>query len=81
NHFVWEFMPDFHMLNVNPSLGFLHHYRICEFGGDSCTVNSPSVIDKTLHAFADRLIGAYARAMAVVHPANYSRFVSSSTKW
>lgn len=28
NHFVWEFMPDFHMLNVNPSAGFLHHYRV-----------------------------------------------------
>ncbi|XP_022672841.1 uncharacterized protein LOC111255297 isoform X2 [Varroa destructor] len=74
NHFVWEFMPNFHMFNVNPNAGFLHHYRICEFGGDSCTINSSSVVDKTLHAYADRLVDAYARAMSVVHPANYSRY-------
>ena len=32
NHFVWEFHSG-KTLNVPPSYGFLHHYRVCEFGG------------------------------------------------
>ena len=32
NHFVWEFHHG-RTLNVPTNIGFLHHYRICEFGG------------------------------------------------
>ena len=32
NHFIWEFKQG-KTLNVPPSYGFLHHYRVCEFGG------------------------------------------------
>ena len=34
NHFIWEFKRG-KTLNVPPSYGFLHHYRVCEFGGES----------------------------------------------
>jgi hypothetical protein len=34
NHFIWE-MQRGTTLNVPVSTGFLHHYRICEFGGTS----------------------------------------------
>ena len=33
NHFIWEFQRG-KTLNVPPSYGFLHHYRLCEFGGE-----------------------------------------------
>jgi len=43
NHFIWEFHHG-KTLNVPPSLAFLHHYRVCEFGGDDC-VHNPHVED------------------------------------
>jgi len=38
NHFIWEFKHG-KTFNVPPSFGFLHHYRVCEFGGDDCVKN------------------------------------------
>jgi len=38
NHFIWEFHRG-KTLNVPASYGFLHHYRVCEFGGDDCVKN------------------------------------------
>ena len=49
NHFIWDFQEGF-SLNVPTSVGFLHHYRVCEFGGDDC-VQTESVVDRTV---ADR---------------------------
>jgi len=43
NHFVWEFHHG-KTLNVQPEMGLLHHYRVCEFGGDDC-VHNESVED------------------------------------
>lgn len=43
NHFIWEFHRG-KTLNVPPSFGLLHHYRVCEFGGDDC-VNNEHVED------------------------------------
>ena len=34
NHFIWEFHRG-SSLNVPTKFGFLHHYRVCEFGGDN----------------------------------------------
>lgn len=45
NHFVWEFVAGKSMVNVAPKFAFLHHYRICEFGGDDC-VRQGSVVDR-----------------------------------
>ncbi|XP_023321421.1 uncharacterized protein LOC111696112 [Eurytemora carolleeae] len=39
NHFVWEFKHG-RTLNVPTSTGFLHHYRVCEFGGNDCIKNA-----------------------------------------
>ncbi|KAI1303587.1 hypothetical protein HDE_02157 [Halotydeus destructor] len=44
NHFVWEFVAGRSMVNVAPRFGYLHHYRICEFGGDEC-INTESLVD------------------------------------
>lgn len=41
-------------LSVPPHLGSLHHYRVCEFGGDQCT-KSPYVADKSSHIFGQQL--------------------------
>ena len=35
NHFIWEFGRGSN-LNVPTKYGYLHHYRVCEFGGDDC---------------------------------------------
>lgn len=40
--------------SVPPHMGTLHHYRVCEFGGDQCT-KSPSIIDKSAHIFGQKL--------------------------
>ncbi|ODM97098.1 hypothetical protein Ocin01_09579 [Orchesella cincta] len=54
NHFVWEMATGYFTLSVPPHLGTLHHYRVCEFGGDQCT-KSPSIIDKSAHIFGQKL--------------------------
>ncbi|XP_055546069.1 uncharacterized protein LOC129730620 isoform X2 [Wyeomyia smithii] len=55
NHFVWEFCPGRGSLNVPTDAAILHHYRVCEFGGDDC-IKSPSVVDRTAHRYSKRLV-------------------------
>ncbi|XP_054284121.1 uncharacterized protein LOC129001015 [Macrosteles quadrilineatus] len=57
NHFVWEFIPGHGTVNVPGDAAIMHHYRVCEFGGDDC-VRSASVVDRTLCRYRDRLIRA-----------------------
>lgn len=57
NHFVWEFIPGHGTLNVPSDAAILHHYRICEFGGDDC-IKTASVVDTTAFKYKDRLISA-----------------------
>lgn len=54
NHFVWEFLPGHGTLNVPPDAAILHHYRVCEFGGDDC-VKTPSTVDTTAFRYKERL--------------------------
>ncbi len=54
NHFVWEMAVGYYTLSVPPHLGSLHHYRVCEFGGDQCT-KSPHVVDKSSHNFGQHV--------------------------
>lgn len=54
NHFVWEFMPGKGHLNVAASVAFLHHYRVCEFGGEDC-IKAANVQDRTAHKYATEL--------------------------
>ena len=53
NHFIWEFFKG-SSLNVPTKLGYLHHYRICEFGGDDC-VKAENHVDRTMFSFQDEL--------------------------
>eukprot|EP00095_Tigriopus_kingsejongensis_P002619 snap_masked-scaffold1459_size40432-processed-gene-0.3 protein:Tk02619 transcript:snap_masked-scaffold1459_size40432-processed-gene-0.3-mRNA-1 annotation:"PREDICTED: uncharacterized protein LOC656883" len=46
NHFIWEFMDGYNV-NVPVHVGFLHHYRVCEFGGNDC-IHTDSKVDKTI---------------------------------
>lgn len=55
NHFVWEFAPGRTMVNVGPDLGFLHHYRVCEFGGTDC-INTTSIVDRTVYLWKSTLL-------------------------
>ena len=55
NHFVWEFLPTKFMVNIDPKLGILHHYRVCEFGGDDC-IKANSVIERRAHFWKEKLI-------------------------
>ncbi|XP_076366151.1 uncharacterized protein LOC143255023 [Tachypleus tridentatus] len=57
NHFVWEFLPGRAMVNIPSDIGFLHHYRICEFGGNDC-VNTTSVVDRRIYRWKDQLVQA-----------------------
>ncbi|XP_045478105.1 beta-1,4-galactosyltransferase galt-1 [Harmonia axyridis] len=56
NHFVWEFLPGHGTLNVPPDAAILHHYRVCEFGGNDC-IKTPSTVDTTAFRYRDRLVG------------------------
>lgn len=55
NHFIWEFIPGHGTLNVPSQSAILHHYRICEFGGNDC-IKTPSTIDLTAYRYKDDLI-------------------------
>lgn len=55
NHFIWEFVPGHGTLNVPPDAAILHHYRVCEFGGNDC-IKTASVIDQTAYRYKDRLV-------------------------
>ena len=37
------------------NVGFLHHYRVCEFGGDDC-VHAPNQVDGTVHKYRHILL-------------------------
>ncbi|XP_065352816.1 uncharacterized protein LOC135947800 [Cloeon dipterum] len=54
NHFVWEYVPGRGTLNVPADAGILHHYRVCEFGGDDC-VKAASVVDRSAWRFGAQL--------------------------
>ena len=54
NHFIWEFSRGSN-LNVPTKYGYLHHYRVCEFGGDDC-VHTESHVDRTMFHYRDRLL-------------------------
>ncbi|CAD7086486.1 unnamed protein product [Hermetia illucens] len=55
NHFVWEFVPGKGTMNVPADAGILHHYRVCEFGGDDC-IKAPSLVDRTALKYQRRLL-------------------------
>ncbi|XP_030758762.1 beta-1,4-galactosyltransferase galt-1 [Sitophilus oryzae] len=54
NHFVWEFIPGHGTLNVPADAAILHHYRICEFGGNDC-IKTSSTVDKTAYRYLQSL--------------------------
>uniref|UniRef100_A0ABD2XMA2 Glycosyltransferase family 92 protein n=1 Tax=Trichogramma kaykai TaxID=54128 RepID=A0ABD2XMA2_9HYME len=54
NHFVWEFVPGHTTVNVPADAAILHHYRVCEFGGDDC-VKTASTVDRTAYKYLDKL--------------------------
>ncbi|CAL4137470.1 unnamed protein product [Meganyctiphanes norvegica] len=64
NHFVWEFLPGKGTLNVPNDVAFLHHYRVCEFGGDDC-VRNPRTTDTSMYRYKDKLVGAYTSKLAL----------------
>lgn len=55
NHFVWEFIPGHGTLNVPADAAILHHYRVCEFGGDDC-IKTASTVDTTAYRYRKRLV-------------------------
>ena len=54
NHFVWEFIPGHGSINVPSDVGILHHYRVCEFGGDDC-IKTHSLVDRTAYKYLEKL--------------------------
>ncbi|ERL96193.1 hypothetical protein D910_01374 [Dendroctonus ponderosae] len=57
NHFVWEFIPAHGTLNVPADAAILHHYRICEFGGNDC-IKTSSTVDRTAYRYLHSLTSA-----------------------
>lgn len=55
NHFVWQFVAGFGAVHVNSRAAMLHHYRVCEFGGDKC-LKSKSIVDRRVHAWNSSLL-------------------------
>ncbi|KAK7573404.1 hypothetical protein V9T40_010595 [Parthenolecanium corni] len=60
NHFVWQFLHRQQTMNVLPDVAILHHYRICEFGGDDC-IKLPSIVDRTVYHYRRSLNCKFAR--------------------
>ncbi|UXI14530.1 collagen alpha-1(XV) chain-like [Sarcoptes scabiei] len=56
NHFVWEFQLHRKMLNIDQRIAYLHHYRVCEFGGDGCILKSDHQLDRRCYHWAPKLI-------------------------
>ncbi|XP_071444499.1 uncharacterized protein [Hetaerina americana] len=66
NHFVWEFTSggggmgigggSVGAVHVPSDAALLHHYRVCEFGGDDCIRTAASVVDRTAQRFRDPLL-------------------------
>ena len=42
-------------MNVPTSIGYLHHYRVCEFGGDDC-IHTDSRVDRSVYRYRDLLV-------------------------
>ncbi|XP_066257531.1 uncharacterized protein [Euwallacea similis] len=59
NHFVWRYFNKklFDNMDVKSEEAFMHHYRVCEFGGDDC-VKQSSVVDKTAYRYQNDLLEA-----------------------
>lgn len=57
NHFVWEFRAGNVAAHVPDTLAVMHHYRTCEFGGDTCLAN-PSIQDRSAWKYGDALATA-----------------------
>ncbi|KAK6642822.1 hypothetical protein RUM43_004324 [Polyplax serrata] len=55
NHFVWEFLPGHGTINVPADSAILHHYRICEFGGNDC-IKTANIRDRIAFRYRDRLL-------------------------
>ncbi|MCL4141931.1 UNVERIFIED_CONTAM: hypothetical protein GTU68_033624 [Idotea baltica] len=67
NHFVWEFIPGHGTLNVPNEVGFLHHYRVCEFGGDDC-VRNPRTTDTSMYRYKDGLVKHFTERLTELSP-------------
>lgn len=55
NHFTWEKVRGSKEVFAQQQDGLLHHYRVCEFGGEDC-VKLPSQIDRTMYRWKDILL-------------------------
>lgn len=64
NHFIWEFHRGSN-LNVPTKFGFLHHYRVCEFGGDDC-IHTESNVDRRMVHYRETLIGNIQKVLSQV---------------
>lgn len=62
NHFIWEFFRGSN-LNVPTKFGYLHHYRVCEFGGDDC-VHTDNHVDRIMFKFRDSLVANVEKVLA-----------------
>ncbi|KAH7637473.1 heterotrimeric g protein alpha subunit b-like protein [Dermatophagoides farinae] len=65
NHFVWEFTYGKHTLNIDPKIAYLHHYRVCEFGGDNCINDSEHIIDRRAYYWAPSLLNNIHRRLQI----------------
>ncbi|XP_019769099.1 glycosyltransferase family 92 protein F13G3.3 [Dendroctonus ponderosae] len=59
NHIIWAYYNHkvFRKMDVAPEDAILHHYRICEFGGNDC-VKHPSTVDRSAYRYRDALLKA-----------------------
>ena len=79
NHFVWEFRAGHVAAHVPDSLAVMHHYRTCEFGGETCLAN-PSVQDRSAWKYGDSLVSAVRQRFQQFAPRCPSLTASSSRK-
>ena len=68
NHFVWEFRAGHVAAHVPDTMAVMHHYRTCEFGGETCLAN-PSTQDRSAWKYGDALVEAVTRRFSSLRPA------------
>ncbi|KAG8191806.1 hypothetical protein JTE90_022799 [Oedothorax gibbosus] len=67
NHVVWRHTSGSRAINAPDTIGLLHHYRICEFGGFSC-LKKESVTDRTAQKFGSELLKRVMRRCRLIFP-------------
>lgn len=56
NHLPWKITNGKQLKLAEPEVAFLHHYRVCEYGGHNCINTAEAVVDHTVYQWKEELL-------------------------